>query len=243
MSGESVPSSFDDHPYVQIHSTETRDPPRRKGSRHCESNQRRVEGGKILLANNTSSLDNSARNLAPKNSPDESRKSPSSHSVHLSTINPKKQSNPLTNSTTGCAATCYALYRAYRSMRAGDSAEMNRMFRARIYAQAFTLVALVAGGMYYKAERKQRREFDQAVEERKGQEKRDAWLRELEIRDEEDREWRERHAAIEAAAKDGGKKVEKKVEQPDAARAAIEPADEKSVGVLDAVKVLLASRK
>ncbi|CAI7626831.1 hypothetical protein N7509_002862 [Penicillium cosmopolitanum] len=139
----------------------------------------------------------------------------------------------------GCAATCYALYRAYRSMRAGDSAEMNRMFRARIYAQAFTLVALVAGGMYYKTERKQRREFDQAVEERKSQEKRDAWLRELEIRDEEDREWRERHAAIEAAAKDGGKKVE----QPDAARAAIEPADEKSVGVLDAVKVLLASRK
>jgi hypothetical protein len=116
---------------------------------------------------------------------------------------------------------------------------MNRMFRARIYAQAFTLVALVAGGMYYKTERKQRREFDQAVEERKSQEKRDAWLRELEIRDEEDREWRERHAAIEAAAKDGGKKVE----QPDAARAAIEPADEKSVGVLDAVKVLLASRK
>lgn len=124
-------------------------------------------------------------------------------------------------------------------MRAGDSAEMNRMFRARIYAQAFTLVALVAGGMYYKTERKQRREFDQAVEERKSQEKRDSWLRELEIRDEEDREWRERHAAIEAAAKDGGKKVEKL----DAARAAIEPADEKSVGVLDAVKVLLASRK
>lgn len=137
----------------------------------------------------------------------------------------------------GCAATCYALYRAYRSMRAGDSAEMNRMFRARIYAQAFTLVALVAGGMYYKTERTQRREFDKAVEERKSQEKRDAWLRELEIRDKEDREWRERHAAIEKAAEG------KKVEQPDAARAAIEPADEKSVGVLDAVKVLLASRK
>lgn len=122
-------------------------------------------------------------------------------------------------------------------MRAGDSAEMNRMFRARIYAQAFTLVALVAGGMYYKTERTQRREFDKAVEERKSQEKRDAWLRELEIRDKEDREWRERHAAIEKAAEG------KKVEQPDAARAAIEPADEKSVGVLDAVKVLLASRK
>ncbi|KAJ5280758.1 hypothetical protein N7478_006130 [Penicillium angulare] len=135
----------------------------------------------------------------------------------------------------GCAATCYALYRAYRSMKAGDSAEMNRMFRARIYAQAFTLVALVAGGMYFKTERTQRREFEKAVEERKSQEKRDLWLRELEIRDKEDREWRERHAAIEAAAKEG-----KKTSEPDAARASIEPADEKKIGVLDAVKVLLA---
>ncbi|KAJ5949161.1 hypothetical protein N7454_000745 [Penicillium verhagenii] len=138
----------------------------------------------------------------------------------------------------GCAATCYALYRAYRSMKAGDSAEMNRMFRARIFAQAFTLVALVAGGMYFKTERQQRREFEKAVEERKSQEKRDAWLRELEIRDKEDREWRERHAAIEAAAKEAGQRPS----EPDAARASIEPADEKKIGVLDAVKVLLSKR-
>jgi flagellar biosynthesis/type III secretory pathway M-ring protein FliF/YscJ len=122
-------------------------------------------------------------------------------------------------------------------MKTGDSVEMNRMFRARIYAQAFTLVALVAGGMYFKTERQQRREFDQAVELQKKQEKRDAWLRELEIRDKEDREWRERHAAIEAAAKEVGKPRE-----PDAARSSIEPADEKSVGVLDAVKVLISRR-
>ncbi|CAG7948378.1 unnamed protein product [Penicillium salamii] len=134
----------------------------------------------------------------------------------------------------GCAATCYALYRAYRSMKSGDSVEMNRMFRARIYAQAFTLVALVAGGMYFKTERQQRREFDQAVEIRKKQEKRDAWLRELEIRDKEDREWRERHASIEAAAKEAGK-----AHEPDAARSSIERADEKTVGVLDAVKALV----
>lgn len=121
-------------------------------------------------------------------------------------------------------------------MKAGDSREMNRMFRARIYAQAFTLVALVAGGMYYKTERQQRREFEKAVEERKSQEKRDAWLRELEIRDKEDRAWRERHAAIEKAAKDTGKR-----QGPDAVRAAIEPEDQKRIGVLDAVRVL-ASR-
>ncbi|KAL1974322.1 hypothetical protein VTN31DRAFT_4526 [Thermomyces dupontii] len=101
----------------------------------------------------------------------------------------------------GCAATCYALYRAYKSMKARDSEEMNRMFRARIYAQFFTLLAAVAGGIYYKNERQQRREFEKMVEARKLQEKREAWLRELEHRDREDREWRERHRAMEESAK------------------------------------------
>ena len=162
-------------------------------------------------------------------------------------------------------------------MRAGDSVELNRMFRARIYAQAFTLVAVVAGGMYFKTERKQRREFEQAVEARKAQEKRDAWLRELEIRDKEDRDWRDRHAAMEAAAKEVANKassskrgpeqdatrevkeaeqkalvstvvaeqeVEKKAAPsgPDAAQAALEPADKRGFGVLDAVRDLVSRR-
>jgi hypothetical protein len=127
-------------------------------------------------------------------------------------------------------------------MKAGDSVEMNRMFRARIYAQGFTLLAVVAGGMYYKTERKQRKEFEQALEERKSQEKRDAWLRELEIRDREDKEWRERHAAIEAAAKEAGKKPSAAPEQ-DAARSSLEPSDEKSIGVLSAVMELMSMRK
>ncbi|KAI9374995.1 hypoxia induced protein conserved region-domain-containing protein [Aspergillus egyptiacus] len=142
----------------------------------------------------------------------------------------------------GCAATCYALYRAYRSMKAGDSVEMNRMFRARIYAQGFTLLAVVAGGMYFKTERQQRREFEQALEIRKGQEKRDAWLRELEIRDKEDKEWRERHAAIEAAAKEAGKKKQVSPPEQDAARSALEPSEQKSIGVLDALKELISRR-
>lgn len=141
----------------------------------------------------------------------------------------------------GCAATCYALYRAYRSMKAGDSVEMNRMFRARIYAQAFTLVAVCAGGMYFRTERKQRKEFEQALELQKAQEKRDAWVRELEIRDKEDREWRQRHAAMEAAAKEAGKKPASP--EHDAARSSLEPSEEKSIGVLDAVKELIARRK
>ncbi|GLB03198.1 respiratory supercomplex factor 1, mitochondrial [Aspergillus tubingensis] len=139
----------------------------------------------------------------------------------------------------GCAATSYALYRAYRSMKAGDSVEMNKMFRARIYAQFFTLIAVVAGGMYYGSERKQRREFEQMVEARKSQEKRDAWLRELEIRDKEDRGWRERHAAIEAAANEAAH-AKKSFPEQDAARSAIEPSEQKSIGVLSAVKELLS---
>ncbi|KAB8074830.1 altered inheritance of mitochondria protein 31, mitochondrial [Aspergillus leporis] len=143
----------------------------------------------------------------------------------------------------GCAATSYALYRAYRSMKAGDSVEMNKMFRARIYAQFFTLIAVVAGGMFYKTERQQRKEFEQMVEERKSQEKRDAWLRELEIRDKEDKDWRERHAAMEAAAKEVGKKTAPKpAPVQDAARSAIERSEEKSIGVLDAVMELLSRR-
>ncbi|KAB8239705.1 hypoxia induced protein conserved region-domain-containing protein [Aspergillus alliaceus] len=144
----------------------------------------------------------------------------------------------------GCAATSYALYRAYRSMKAGDSVEMNRMFRARIYAQFFTLIAVVAGGMYFKTERQQRKEFEQMVEERKSQEKRDAWLRELEIRDKEDKDWRERHAAMEAAAQEVGKRPgpPKAASGHDAARSAIERSEEKSIGVLDAVMGLMSRR-
>lgn len=138
-------------------------------------------------------------------------------------------------------------------MKAGDSLEMNRMFRARIYAQGFTLFAVVAGGMYYKTERKQRREFEQALEARKSQEKRDAWLRELEIRDKEDRDWRERHAAMEAAAKEAGKKAAIRdtaaptpppATEQEKAQAALEPADEKrTLRVLDAVRDLVWRRE
>ena len=62
------------------------------------------------------------------------------------------------------------------------------MFRARIYGQAFTLVAVVAGSYYYAEEREKRKEFTGILAERKAQEKRDAWIRELEVREEEDRE-------------------------------------------------------
>jgi hypothetical protein len=64
------------------------------------------------------------------------------------------------------------------------------MFRARILAQGFTLVAMVAGSMYWEADRKKRKEFEGAVSERKAKEKNAAWIRELEARDEEEKEIR-----------------------------------------------------
>ncbi|EEA22864.1 mitochondrial hypoxia responsive domain protein [Talaromyces marneffei ATCC 18224] len=140
----------------------------------------------------------------------------------------------------GCAATCYALYRAYRSGKAKDSVEMNRMFRARIYAQFFTLLAVVAGGMYYKTERKQRREFEKKVEERKAQEKRDAWLRELEARDKEDKGWKERHAAVSVTAK---KETEGAVDKNVNQAPTEEVVEKRGTGILDAVKALVQGKK
>lgn len=121
-------------------------------------------------------------------------------------------------------------------MKAGDSLEMNRMFRARIYAQGFTLVAVVAGGMYFKTERKQRREFEQAVEARKSQEKRDAWLRELEVRDQEDRDWRARHVAMETAAKEAANKTasSKRGPEQDAVREAKDAEQKAAVSTIAA---------
>lgn len=72
-------------------------------------------------------------------------------------------------------------------MRRGDHQTTNRMFRARIYAQGFTLLAVVAGSVYYKTDREKRKEFEGAVAERKAKEKNEAWIRELEARDAEER--------------------------------------------------------
>jgi hypothetical protein len=83
-----------------------------------------------------------------------------------------------------------ALLGATRSIRSGDHNRANRMFRARIYAQGFTLVAIVVGSMYWKTDRQKRKEFDAVVAERKAKEKNEAWIRELEARDEEEKEYR-----------------------------------------------------
>jgi hypothetical protein len=115
----------------------------------------------------------------------------------------------------------YALYQATKSIRRGDHHQTNRMFRARIYAQGFTLIALVAGSIFYKDERLKRKRFEAAVEDKKAAEKREKWLKELEARDIEDREWRERFESVAQRAKEveerlnsnGGGNVKEAVEE------------------------------
>lgn len=77
-------------------------------------------------------------------------------------------------------------------MRQGNGSRTNQFFRYRLYAQSFTLVAMFGGSYYYNADRLKRKEFTDLEKQRKSQEKRDAWIRELEARDQEDREWREK---------------------------------------------------
>lgn len=112
----------------------------------------------------------------------------------------------------GCAGTCYALYCASQSIKAGDSNTANRMFRYRIYGQAFTLVALVGGSYYYNADRILRREYDKLQTEKKAKEKNEAWIRELEARDRDDKDWRERMGKVRDAQREDAEKRIKAME-------------------------------
>lgn len=64
------------------------------------------------------------------------------------------------------------------------------MFRRRIYAQGFTILAMVAGSAYWEGDRAKRKQYDGLVEEKQKKERHEAWLRELEVRDEEEQELR-----------------------------------------------------
>jgi len=94
----------------------------------------------------------------------------------------------------GCGLTVWAIVGATRSMRKGDHKATNMYFRRRLYAQAFTIAVLVAGNLYWQKDRLKRKDHEKKVAERDRMEKRDRWLRELEMRDEEERAWKERLA-------------------------------------------------
>ncbi|KAK1826239.1 hypoxia induced protein conserved region-domain-containing protein [Podospora conica] len=109
----------------------------------------------------------------------------------------------------GCILTVVAFTNAYRAMRRGNHEQVQRMFRARVAAQAFTVIAMVGGGMYYSADRHKAKEMWKLKEEQEAEEKRQKWIKELEVRDEEDKALKERldkrrKRAAERAAAGGG---------------------------------------
>jgi len=94
----------------------------------------------------------------------------------------------------GCGLTVWAIIGATRSMRKGDHKATNMYFRRRLYAQAFTIAVLVAGNMYWQKDRVKRKEYEKQVAQKERMDKKDRWLRELEMRDEEDKAWKDRMA-------------------------------------------------
>lgn len=117
------------------------------------------------------------------------------------------------------------------------------MFRARIYAQGFTLLCIVAGSYYYAEEREKRKVFEGVKAEQRAREKNEKWIRELEARDREDRAEKEakrkrpegRLAKVEKETKDNTSGVSVGV-----AKSVLERSEEKwKKGVLEAVRELI----
>ena len=76
-------------------------------------------------------------------------------------------------------------------MRTGDKARTNRMFRRRIYAQGFTIMAMFAGSIYWEGDRQKRGQYNELLEDKKKKEKHELWLKELEAREEEEQQMRQ----------------------------------------------------
>ncbi|KAK5113668.1 hypothetical protein LTR62_003295 [Meristemomyces frigidus] len=116
----------------------------------------------------------------------------------------------------GCALTCWALIEATRSIRSGDKHRTNRMFRRRIYAQGFTILAMVAGSAYWESDRQKRNQYNELKSDVEKKEKHEAWLKELEARQEEEDELkrlRERYMKGQVAERQSlGERERRKVE-------------------------------
>ena len=76
----------------------------------------------------------------------------------------------------GILATCTALFGASVALRKGNQSSANKFFRWRIYAQGFTVLAMVAGSVYYGDTRAEAKQLKDENEKRKALEARDRWL-------------------------------------------------------------------
>ncbi|KAH8173777.1 hypoxia induced protein conserved region domain-containing protein [Sarocladium implicatum] len=126
----------------------------------------------------------------------------------------------------GIGLTVFAFISAYRAIRRGDSQAANRMFRARVAAQGFTVVAMVAGSMYYSKDREKTKELRKLKEQKEAEETRNAWIRELEARDNEEKAMKARIQARKKEALAG------KVVEEGATGAATEATGQEKGGIL-----------
>ena len=106
------------------------------------------------------------------------------------------------------------------------------MFRRRIYAQGFTVLAMFVGSVYWSKDREKRKELEGIMSETKKKEKHEKWLRELEARDDEEREMRAQLLADKAAQAEATRVAEEAVLQ-----SAQKP------GVLQSVKELVSGKR
>ncbi|KAI8889966.1 hypothetical protein K501DRAFT_207222 [Backusella circina FSU 941] len=68
-------------------------------------------------------------------------------------IKRKSREEPLVPA--GVGLTCFALVAATFGIKTGNRAYANNMFRLRVAAQGFTVLAMVGGSLYYSHKRKQ----------------------------------------------------------------------------------------
>lgn len=130
----------------------------------------------------------------------------------------------------GWVATSYCLYQAVLAVKAGDSTNANRMFRYRIYCQGLTLIALLGGAFYYNSDKILFKEYEKLKVAKKKKEQNEAWIKELEARDQEDQEAKAKMERL-------------KNLQREAAQQVTADGKSKGGGVVDAIRRLEESRK
>ncbi|CCG82361.1 Altered inheritance of mitochondria protein 31, mitochondrial [Taphrina deformans PYCC 5710] len=99
----------------------------------------------------------------------------------------------------GILATCVTLFGASVALRRGNQGSANKFFRWRIYAQGFTVAAMVAGSVYYGDTRVEAKREKEERERVRAVEARDRWLADLDAYEEERKAEEGRRAARRAA--------------------------------------------
>lgn len=83
----------------------------------------------------------------------------------------------------GTLLTTAAVVLAAKSLKQGRKLDTQRYFRYRVGFQAFTLVALVAGGLYYQKESSEQKKTREDKLREKAKLREQLWIEELERRD------------------------------------------------------------